>query len=196
MRKPKYNSVLEYFNAKHVKKPTGCWEWVGYVGTDGYGSEPASYWHKQYKAHRAHVLSYKIHNGQVKKGLCVAHLCHNKKCVNPKHLIVATYTENRMMDVSNKNYSRMYIAEGEQGVVRDAQNKVKYEDICEKHNISRERLKSILVRQYKWDPFKLRAEDVKKIKISRSKGKKLRELAEEYNCSESMICRIVKGNRR
>ncbi len=42
----------------------------------------------------AHRYSYRIHNGEIPKGLFVCHRCNEKLCVNPKHLYVATCLQN------------------------------------------------------------------------------------------------------
>ncbi len=66
-----------------------CWPWLGGCTGSKYGA----LWfnNKQYKAHQ---VSYLIFNGEIPKGLLVRHTCDNPSCVNPKHLIIGTQSDN------------------------------------------------------------------------------------------------------
>jgi hypothetical protein len=39
-------------------------------------------------------VSYEVHHGPIPSGLLVLHSCHNRRCVNPKHLRVGTQSDN------------------------------------------------------------------------------------------------------
>jgi predicted XRE-type DNA-binding protein len=67
-----------------------CWWWLATVSA-GYGSMGIEPGHRTMKAHK---VSYILHNGDIEKGLVIRHLCHNKLCVNPKHLKLGTYSDN------------------------------------------------------------------------------------------------------
>jgi len=72
-----------------VEKTDGCWEWRATINTWGYG---------QFWAHGritgAHRFSWQLVHGPIEKGMDLDHVCHNKSCVNPSHLRVATRKQN------------------------------------------------------------------------------------------------------
>lgn len=65
--------------------PNGCWEWQGCTTGDGYAES-----HKG----AVHRLIFEIVNGPLKRRDLICHACHNKRCVNPKHLTVGTDLDN------------------------------------------------------------------------------------------------------
>ena len=86
--KQKYNSERDYF-LKNVKtdETTGCWLWTGFIRPNGYGR--FRYRKIEEPAHRAAVRILRgitLRRGY-KDGI-VAHVCNNKHCVNPAHLLV------------------------------------------------------------------------------------------------------------
>lgn len=81
---------------KHT--PNGCWEWGG-SKTDGYGDIKVN--GKTVKAHR---VAYELSVGPIPDGKHLDHVCHNRACVNPAHIRVATNTQNsrnRLLGSSN-----------------------------------------------------------------------------------------------
>lgn len=80
---------FERFSKRYVVQPNGCWTWTGSVDHRGYGV-----FHLLKQSDGAHRNSFRMYKGEIPKGLVVRHLCHNKLCVNPDHLLTGTYKEN------------------------------------------------------------------------------------------------------
>lgn len=68
---------------------TGCWEWLGTCGSDGYGRITVNG-----RQSRAHIESYRLFCGPIPDGLWVLHRCDNPPCINPEHLFVGSVQDN------------------------------------------------------------------------------------------------------
>ncbi len=86
---------------QHVTKTDGCWLWTG-LTINGYGITTKRGIRSNIRAHR---FSYELHVGPIPEDITIDHLCHDltcpggamcehKRCVNPKHLGLATRAEN------------------------------------------------------------------------------------------------------
>lgn len=73
-----------------VEKTETCWNWKGSTDRYGYGTIRENYKHL-----RVHRLSYHLANGQIPEGRVIDHICHNRACVNPQHLRIATAKQNQ-----------------------------------------------------------------------------------------------------
>jgi hypothetical protein len=67
----------------------GCIEWIGAVDRGGYGRFLLNG-----KIARAHRVAWEIANGPIAPGLLVRHLCRNRRCVNPAHLLTGSHQDN------------------------------------------------------------------------------------------------------
>lgn len=92
------NRLIENFKAKFI---TGteeeCWNWTAALDGKGYGQ--LRYGYKQYISSR---LSWEVFRGPIPEGMLVLHKCDNRKCVNPNHLYIGTYSDN-MGDRESRN---------------------------------------------------------------------------------------------
>lgn len=75
--------------ANKFTKGEGCWIW--HASTNGKGYGHLGYEGKHWLAHR---LSYTLHKGSIPEGMTIDHLCNQPRCVNPKHLAIATHKAN------------------------------------------------------------------------------------------------------
>ena len=80
---------MERFEASWSESASGCWDWLGSVGTRGYGRIGVG--GKMLQAHR---FAYEQLVGPIADGLVLDHLCNNKRCVNPAHLEPVTVEDN------------------------------------------------------------------------------------------------------
>lgn len=80
---------VEKFNARWTPEPfSGCWLWTG--AGSRYGR--TSFFGVNDEAHR---ISYRLFRGEIPDGLCVLHSCDTPPCVNPAHLWLGTFSDNR-----------------------------------------------------------------------------------------------------
>lgn len=67
----------------------GCWEWIAYRSNEGYGRICING-----KVKRTHRIAWEFFMGPIPIGLFVCHRCDNPPCFNPRHLYLATNSQN------------------------------------------------------------------------------------------------------
>ncbi len=93
--------LKERFEEKYIPiTESGCWIWVGSLGTYGYGQISIN--NKPIGAHR---VSYELYKGPIPKGMSVLHKCDILTCINPDHLFLGTQKDN-VQDCINKGRDR------------------------------------------------------------------------------------------
>lgn len=87
-----------------VKHSNGCWGWLGFVDSKGYGRVNAWIDGKR-RSQGAHRISWFIHNGAIPEGMHVLHQCDNPICTRPDHLRLGTHAEN-MREMAERGRAR------------------------------------------------------------------------------------------
>lgn len=93
---------IKFFQKIHKSSSYPCWIWTGARNKiNGYGKFRTG----PSKTNNAHVVSWRLHFGEVPSGLWVLHKCDIPHCVNPEHLWLGTHLDN-MQDMAKKGRSR------------------------------------------------------------------------------------------
>lgn len=65
-----------------------CWYWTGSLKNNGYGAICIDG-----KSRRAHHASYREYVGEIPSGMELHHICTERSCVNPDHLVALTHKD-------------------------------------------------------------------------------------------------------
>jgi hypothetical protein len=101
----------------YVDKSGDCWEWTAYRAADGYGRFGSG--GKFGPKILTHRFSWELCRGPIPDGMFLDHICHNRGCVNPDHLRLATPKQN----AENLRGASRDSRTGVRGVTWDRKNK-------------------------------------------------------------------------
>lgn len=101
--KTKRNTLTDILTRVEPVTESGCWIWMGYVGTGGYAQV-----HIAGKHWRVHRYLYEQLVGPIPSGLEIDHVCRVKCCVNPAHIEPVTPSQN----ISRQRASRTHCKRG------------------------------------------------------------------------------------
>lgn len=191
-----------------------CWNWLA-SKRGGYGSFSID--DNVYFAHR---IAYNLVFGKIPEELLVCHRCDNPICVNPNHLFLGTYSDNRV-DMINKGRSNFSKGESHYNsrLTWDIVNKIRERymkgglqiDISKEFNIPPEQICNI-INNKKWkdedykapahksgkdgehnSSAKLTWKKVDDIRKKYKKGILVSELAKEYSVGTACIYNVLKN---
>lgn len=103
-------TATERFKRNFVQgRPDECWLWKGTRTSKGYGRfrpGPVGPDGRQTPYVRAHRFSYEHYVGPISAGKIVRHSCDTPLCVNPRHLLEGTNTDNMRDAVARGRIAR------------------------------------------------------------------------------------------
>jgi hypothetical protein len=90
-----------------------CWNWIGAkTHSTGYG-QIADFINGKRRNYRPHRLAWEYCFGPVEGDLVVRHMCHNRLCCNPTHLLTGTVKDNFMDKIKAKRGANSVFWPGE-----------------------------------------------------------------------------------
>ena len=82
-----------------------CIETTATIDHYGYGVINKTISPGVYRVFKAHRLAYEEAYGPIPEGMSILHMCDNRKCINPEHLVAGTRAQNQA-DMQAKGRAR------------------------------------------------------------------------------------------
>jgi hypothetical protein len=90
MKRLQFDRNPDWIKGRSQILDNGCWMWIGASTSDGYGVFMIK--GKFYYAHRE---MYRQVKGDIPPKMLICHTCDRPGCVNPDHLFLGSYQDNR-----------------------------------------------------------------------------------------------------
>lgn len=127
----------------HTKEVEGCLVWTRCFSTDGYPRMSI----KNNANVKVHRLVYQLYYNEDITNKLVRHVCDNPKCINPKHLISGTATDN-MLDRQERGLTHNFLPEKEVAEIVALRDKgLTYQAISNELGINRRRVEYALIKR-------------------------------------------------
>jgi hypothetical protein len=154
---PKLNSkqTANFWAKVQIRGQEDCWLWTGCTDTVGYGQLSFSRGLGTFRAHRV-ALSMLMH---IPQHLDVAHVCNNRRCVNPLHLKLATRKENNQdkethgTKLLGSRTAKAVLKESDIPVIRDMCKTHLRKEVADMYGVSPMTISSIATNRY-WKHIK------------------------------------------
>jgi hypothetical protein len=154
MGRPKLDLAERIRRSTDVRGPNECWPWAGKLDSKGYGVIyifVSNHVHPRGREVRAHRVACELAHGPIPVGAHVAHLCHNRVCVNPAHLQAVAQAENIRQTVEAGNHSYMSMGGEMNPSSKLTRRQVDYilrskeptKDLAERFGVSRTQIKNV-----------------------------------------------------
>lgn len=97
-----WDKLSRSLSKKSLKVGGECILWTGSTDRHGYGKKKVKWPEGDQKVERVHRVAYMLntrlvslpHSDASGAFLDVSHICHNKLCINPDHLVLETHLAN------------------------------------------------------------------------------------------------------
>ncbi|MGW5519089.1 HNH endonuclease signature motif containing protein [Nocardia africana] len=113
-------TLSERFYKRLKQTSSGCLEWTGYIGPNGYGQIGNS----NRKVILTHRAAWMLNHGRIAKGMFILHKCDNRPCCNIDHLFIGTQMEN-VVDMHRKGRARKALG------IDSSNGRLTWEEVCE-----------------------------------------------------------------
>ena len=100
-------TLRDRFYKKVIVNDCDCWGWTGAKSWKENGGGFYGRINLNGVNISAHRASYIIHKGEIPEGMCVRHVCDNKECTNPNHLILGSVSDNNKDKTGKHRYIKV-----------------------------------------------------------------------------------------